>query len=222
MWANHYWPNGKSGDLMNHPKSVSKLQIGQIRRVILKDGSAELVVIGRVNPLSATCDVLLIDSATDAASTRDFNFFPNSECEFAATILPDYAGNIENEEITESLVYGEICSFCVTELFRASEMQVERPSEFPFGHECLYPGALHHSLLGDEWTYRAEIFKKFSLVCNQFIDAESFFAIREFMHVYSRSSSLESLTKSISGNSSLQDLKNSLNSNPYARMLVRG
>lgn len=207
---------------MNQPQQETRLKIGQIRRIILKDGTAELVVIGRVNPISATCEAFLIDSNTDAASTRDFIALPRTEYSFAVSVMADYLGNLESSLISESLLYGELCSFCISELFHNSESPSGAIFTPPFGHDCLFKGENTHSLLSEEWSYRVAAYEKFNEVCNQFIDAETFFAIREFMNFYSNATSINSASRALPQGATLQDLEKSIKTNPYARMLVRG
>ena len=67
---------------MIKPYVQEKLQIGQIRRALFKDGKAALLVIGKVNPISATCEVILLDRTTDAASVRDLVYVPKVSDEF--------------------------------------------------------------------------------------------------------------------------------------------
>lgn len=206
---------------MNTSQKLLGFRIGQIRRAIMNDGSAELVVINKVNPLSATCDVFLLDFTTDAASVRDFITSPTAKDEFAVTIMPDYSGNLENALLVDSPVFGQLCMFCITELTRNGEMHSDQTIAFPYDHECFLRGDGAHLLLSNEWSYRTAIYRKFSEACNQYLDAETFFSIREFMLVYSRGTSLKAVSESLPKGSSLEDLNKSLKSNPYARMLVR-
>lgn len=207
---------------MNQPKQDSRLRIGQIRRVIMKDGTAELVVVGRVNPISATCEAFLIDSNTDAASTRDFISLPEDEHEFAVSVMPDYSGNLESSLISESLVYGQLCSFCVSELFHYSQSPSDAIFTPPFSHDCFFNGENIHSLLSEEWSFRVSTYEKFSEVCNQFIDAEAFSAIKEYKNFYCNATTIKSVAKALPQGATLQDLEESMKTNPYARMLVRG
>lgn len=206
---------------MIKPYVQEKLQIGQIRRALFNDGSAALLVIGKVNPISATCDVFLLDRTTDAASVRDLVYVPRVNDEFTFSLMRDYSGNMDSSTLLQSLVYGQICSFCTSEIVKNSEKNFDNEINFPFNHECFMQGENQHALLSNEWTYRTDRYAKFSEICNQYVDIESFFAVREFMNFYSHTTSINSAISSMPEDVKLSALKESFNSNPYARMLVR-
>ena len=65
-------------------------------------------------------------------------------------------------------------------------------------------------------------FSEFFESCNYFEDYDEFIAREEAFKLYYRNTSLTKLISSKPEEVSLTDIRNSLENNPYARMLVRG
>lgn len=199
------------------------LSIGQIRRIEGVGQDAILIVISRVNAISDTCDVILLDHNIANATSRDFiTNFEKETFKFGYLIMCDYVGNVSSKVLRESLVYGNSCQFCVASIGQTAFNLAPDMYELPFEHDCYQPGEFSLKILSDEWVTRNQLFAEFFESCNQFLDYQEFIAKLEASSFYYKYNSISGLVKSKPEEISLIDIKDSIKSNRYARMLVRG
>jgi hypothetical protein len=207
----------------NRPYLDPHLSIGQIRRIEGVGLDAKLVVISRVNPISDTCEVILLDHNLANATPRDYVAnSENSDFKFGYSIMCDYIGNVSSELLRVSSVYGQACQFCVASIGQASIGLSPANYELAFEHTCFEAGSFTLKILGEEWMTRNLYFSEFFESCNYFEDYDEFIAREEALKLYYRNTSLTKLISSKPEEVSLTDIRNSLENNPYARMLVRG
>jgi len=209
--------------LQTKPYRDPKLSIGQIRRIEGVGQDAILIVISRVNAISDTCDVILLDHNIANATSRDFITNLDKETfKFGYLIMCDYVGNVSSKVLRESFVYGDSCQFCVSSIGQTAFNLAPEKYELPFEHDCYQPGEFALKILSDEWVSRNQHFAEFFESCNQFLDYKEFIAKLEASSFYYKNNSISELVKSKPEDVSLIDLKDSIMNNRYARMLVRG
>ena len=204
------------------PKADQRLKIGQIRRIQTNGLDAKLVVIYRVNTISQTSDVILLDHNLDNATNFDFlSNFDNVSVRFGHVVLKDFKGNFESPELISSLVYAEVCQFCITAIGEEFEKTGCTDQAFPFGHDCYIKGSFELRILSDEWNSRNESYKDFFEACNKYINYDEFISRREAMNLfYAHNSSLD-LRRNLGSETSLLEVRKSMSTNKYAKMLVR-
>ena len=153
------------------PVADQRLKIGQIRRVETDGIDAKLVVIYRVNTISQTSDVILLDHNLDNAT--QFDFLSNAEnpsLRFGHVVLKDFKGNVDSPELVSSLVYAEVCQFCITAMGEEFEKNGYSDQTFPFSHDCYVKGTFELRILSDEWSSRNESYKDFFEACNKYVN----------------------------------------------------
>ena len=208
---------------VRRPHFDQHLSIGQIRRIESVGKDAKLVVISRVNPISDTCDVILLDHNLANATSRDcVSNLEHGNFEFGYMVMCDFVGNLSSNELRESYVFGQACQFCITSIGQASKGQTPVNYKLPFEHDCFQVGSFRLKILGEEWMNRNQHFSEFFESCNLFEDYDEFIAKQEALKLYYRINSIAKLKTSRPEDVSLADIRNSLDKNPYARMLVRG
>lgn len=204
------------------PKADQRLKIGQIRRIQTDGLDAKLVVIYRVNTISQTSDVILLDHNLDNATNFDFiSNFENVSFRFGHVVLKDFKGNVESPELSASLVYAEVCQFCITAIGEEFEKTGENDQVFPFGHDCYIKGSFQLRILSDEWNSRNESYKDFFEACNKYINYDEFISRREAINLFYAHNSTLDLRKNLGSETSLLEVKKSMSTNKYAKMLVR-
>jgi hypothetical protein len=204
------------------PIADQRLKIGQIRRIQTNGLDAKLIVIYRVNPISRTSDVILLDHNLDNAT--QFDFLSNSEnlsLRFGHVILKDFKGNIESPELISSLVYAEVCQFCITAIAQESEKTGDLDQAFPFGHDCYIKGTFELRILSDEWNSRNESYMDFFEACNKYINYDEFISRKEAINLFYEHNSTIDLRRNLDSETSLLEIKKSMSTNKYAKMLVR-
>jgi len=204
------------------PIADQRLKIGQIRRIQTNGLDAKLVVIYRVNPISRTSDVILLDHNLDNAT--QFDFLSNSEnlsLRFGHVILKDFKGNIESPDLISSLVYAEVCQFCITAIAQESEKTGDLDQAFPFGHDCYIKGSFELRILSDEWNSRNESYMDFFEACNKYINYDEFISRKEAINLFCEHNSTMDLRRNLDSETSLLEIRKSLSTNKYAKMLVR-
>ena len=208
---------------VKRPHSDQHLSIGQIRRIETAGLDAKLVVISRVNPISDTCEVILLDHNLANATSRDYvSNLEHPDFEFAYLVMCDYVGNVSSNVLRASYLFGQACQFCIASIGQASIGQTPLSYELAFEHDCFEAGRFTLKILGEEWMNRNQHFTEFFESCNHFEDYDEFIAKQEALNLYYRNSSITKLIMSKPEEVSLTDIRNSLEKNPYAKMLVRG
>ncbi len=204
------------------PKADQRLKIGQIRRIQTDGLDAKLVVIYRVNSISQTSDVILLDHNLDNATNFDFiSNFENVSLRFGHVVLKDFKGNVESPELSSSLVYAEVCQFCITAIGEEVEKTGGTDQVFPFSHDCYIKGSFELRILSDEWNSRNESYKDFFEACNKYINYDEFISRREAINLFYAHNSTLDLRKNLGSETSLLEVKKSMSTNKYAKMLVR-
>lgn len=204
------------------PKADQRLKIGQIRRIQTDGLDAKLVVIYRVNSISQTSDVILLDHNLDNATNFDFiSNFENVSLRFGHVVLKDFKGNVESPELSSSLVYAEVCQFCITAIAEEVEKTGGTDQVFPFSHDCYIKGSFELRILSDEWNSRNESYKDFFEACNKYINYDEFISRREAINLFYAHNSTLDLRKNLGSETSLLEVKKSMSTNKYAKMLVR-
>ena len=204
------------------PKADQSLKIGQIRRIQTDGLDAKLVVIYRVNSISQTSDVILLDHNLDNATNFDFiSNFENVSLRFGHVVLKDFKGNVESPELSSSLVYAEVCQFCITAIGEEVEKTGGTDQVFPFSHDCYIKGSFELRILSDEWNSRNESYKDFFEACNKYINYDEFISRREAINLFYAHNSTLDLRKNLGSETSLLEVKKSMSTNKYAKMLVR-
>ncbi len=204
------------------PKADQRLKIGQIRRIQTDGLDAKLVVIYRVNTISQTSDVILLDHNLDNATNFDFiSNFENVSLRFGHVVLKDFKGNVESPELSSSLVYAEVCQFCITAIGEEVEKTGGTDQVFPFSHDCYIKGSFELRILSDEWNSRNESYKDFFEACNKYINYDEFISRREAINLFYAHNSTLDLRKNLGSETSLLEVKKSMSTNKYAKMLVR-
>ena len=213
----------KRASAFKRPHSDQHLSIGQIRRIESVGLEAKLVVISRVNPISDTCDVILLDHNLANATPRDYvTNLEHSDFEFGYLVMCDFVGNLSSKVLRASYVFGQACQFCIASIGQASIGQTPVSYELAFEHDCFQVGTFRLKILGKEWMNRNQHFSEFFQSCNLFENYDEFIAKQEALKLYYRINSITKLKTSRPEEVSLADIRNSLDKNPYARMLVRG
>ena len=204
------------------PKADQRLKIGQIRRIQTDGLDAKLVVIYRVNSISQTSDVILLDHNLDNATNFDFiSNFENVSLRFGHVVLKDFKGNVESPELSSSLVYAEVCQFCITAIGEEVEKTGGTDQVFPFSHDCYIKGSFELRILSDEWNSRNESYKDFFEACNKYINYDEFISRREAINLFYAHNSTLDLRKNLGSETSLLEVKKSMSTNKSAKMLVR-
>jgi hypothetical protein len=204
------------------PKADQRLKIGQIRRIQTDGLDAKLVVIYRVNSISQTSDVILLDHNLDNATNFDFiSNFENVTLRFGHVVLKDFKGNVESPELSSSLVYAEVCQFCISAIGEEVEKAGGTDQIFPFSHDCYIKGSFELRILSDEWNSRNESYKDFFEACNKYINYDEFISRREAINLFYAHNSTLDLRKNLGSETSLLEVKKSMSTNKYAKMLVR-
>jgi hypothetical protein len=205
-----------------YPRIDPILKIGQIRRIQTNGVDAKLVVIYKVNAISRTCDVILLDHNLDNATKHDFlSNLDELGSRFGHVVLKDFKGNIESAELKNSLVYAEECQFCITAIGEGTDGSLNLGGTFPFDHDCYVEGTFLLRILSDEWLSRNLSYKDFFEACNKYLNYDEFIALRETINFfYSHNSTLD-LRKNITSEINLHEIRNSISQNKYAKMLVR-
>lgn len=204
------------------PKADQRLKIGQIRRIQTNGLDAKLVVIYKVNTISQTSDVILLDHNLDNATNFDFlSNFENLSLRFGHVVLKDFKGNVESDELNSSLVYAEVCQFCITAIGAEFEKTGGTDEAFPFGHDCYIRGSFELRILSDEWNSRNESYKDFFEACNKYVNYDEFIARREAINLFYTHNSTLDLRRNLGSETSLLEVKKSMSTNKYAKMLVR-
>ena len=204
------------------PKADQRLKIGQIRRIQTDGLDAKLVVIYRVNTISQTADVILLDHNLDNATNFDFiSNFENVSLRFGHVVLKDFKGNVESPELISSLVYAEVCQFCITAIGEKFEKTGGTDQVFPFSHDCYTRGSFELRILSDEWNSRNESYKDFFEACNKYINYDEFISRREAINLFYAHNSTLDLRRNLGSETSLLEVRKSMSTNKYAKMLVR-
>ena len=204
------------------PKTDQRLKIGQIRRIATNGLDAKLVVVYRVNSISRTADVILLDHNLDNAT--HFDFLSNSEnlsFRFGHVVLKDFKGNVESPDLISSLVYAEVCQFCIAAIGQEFERTGSSDQGFPFGHDCYIKGSFELRILSDEWNSRNESYKDFFEACNKYINYEEFISRKEAINLFYEHNSTLDLSRNLGSETSLLEVRKSMSTNKYAKMLVR-
>ena len=214
--------NPKTPEMNEFPRFEEVMKIGQIRRLETNGKDAKLVVIYRVNAISATCDVILLDHNIENAIKNDF--VSNTEVHdfrFGHVVMPDFVGNVDLEKLRLSQIYAEVCQFCISsigpEIFGITNEEVT----LPFEHNCYFEGSFKLRILSEEWISRSDSFAEFFESCNLFLSYDEFLARKEAINLYSTNSTLGKILSVSSQKFSVDEIKLSLEKNPYAKMLVR-
>lgn len=204
------------------PLADQRLKIGQIRRIATNGIDAKLVVVYRVNRISQTSDVILLDHNLDNATRFDFlSNFESLSPRFGHVVLKDFKGNVESAELISSLVYAEVCQFCIAAISEEFEQTNRTDQVLPFGHDCYVKGSFELRILSDEWQSRNESYRDFFEACNKYINYDDFISRREAMNLFYEHSSTSDLRRNLSSDTSLIEVKKSMSTNKYAKMLVR-
>ena len=204
------------------PKTDQRLKIGQIRRIQTNGLDAKLVVIYRVNTISQTSDVILLDHNLDNATNFDFiSNFENVSLRFGHVVLKDFKGNVESPELSSSLVYAEVCQFCISAIGEEVEKMGGTDQVFPFSHDCYIKGSFKLRILSDEWNSRNESYKDFFEACNKYINYDEFISLREAKNLFYAHKSTFDLRRNLGAETSLLEVRKSMSTNKYAKMLVR-
>lgn len=204
------------------PKLDENLKIGQIRRLLTNGVDAKLVVIFRVNAISQTADVILLDHNIDNATQFDFVWnYDAKEFRFGHVILKDFKGNIDRSELISSPVYAETCPFCIAAMGKDFHRIESSTEAFPFSHNCYVKGTFIIRILSDEWQTRNKSYEDFYEACNKYFNYEDFIARRETLNLFYSNNSTLILRKNAGPDLSLQEIRKSISTNKYAKMLVR-
>jgi len=197
-----------------------KVLIGQIRTLDISNDENQLIVVAKVNTISQTCEVILLNENIDIATSRDFIDDNNDQKnDFSISIWCDFFGNIDIDKIIKSKVHGNLCQFCVSSIIGVSSSPQLAEYSLPFSHSCFKKGDRELHIFDEIWKFRVEEYDKFFLSCNKYLDYQHFISQKEYMNVYK---SMYSTTVIKNKNSiNLADIQESLRNNSYARMLVR-
>jgi hypothetical protein len=197
-----------------------KVLIGQIRTLDISNDENQLIVVAKVNTISQTCEVILLNENIDIATSRDFIDDNNDQKnDFSISIWCDFFGNIDIDKIIKSKVHGNLCQFCVSSIIGVSSLPQLAEYSLPFSHSCFKKGGRELHIFDEIWKFRVEEYDKFFLSCNKYLDYQHFISQKEYMNVYK---SMYSTTVIKNKNSiDLADIQESLRNNSYARMLVR-
>jgi len=197
-----------------------KVLIGQIRTLDISNDENQLIVVAKVNTISQTCEVILLNENIDIATSRDFIDDNNDQKnDFSISIWCDFFGNIDIDKIIKSKVHGNLCQFCVSSIIGVSSSPQLAEYSLPFSHSCFKKGDRELHIFDEIWKFRVEEYDKFFLSCNKYLDYQHFISQKEYMNVYK---SMYSTTVIKNKNSiDLADIQESLRNNSYARMLVR-
>lgn len=204
------------------PRFEEVMKIGQIRRLETNGNDAKLVVIYRVNTISATCDVILLDHNIENAIKNDFvSNMEDHEFRFGHVVMPDFVGNVDLEKLRLSQVYAEVCQFCITSIGPKIFGIPNEELALPFEHNCYFSGNFKLRVLSDEWISRSNSFADFFESCNVFLSYDEFLARKEAINLYSTKNTLKQILAESSQQYSATEIKKSIEKNPYAKMLVR-
>jgi hypothetical protein len=197
-----------------------KVLIGQIRTLDISNDENQLIVVAKVNTISQTCEVILLNENIDIATSRDFIDDNNDrKNDFSISIWCDFFGNIDIDKIIKSKVHGNLCQFCISSIIGVSSSPQLAEYSLPFSHSCFKKGDRELHIFDAIWKFRVEEYDKFFLSCNKYLDYQHFISQKEYMNVYK---SMYSTTVIKNKNSiDLADIQESLRNNSYARMLVR-
>jgi len=201
-------------------KQNEKVLIGQIRTLDISNDENQLIVVAKVNTISQTCEVILLNENIDIATSRDFIDDNNDQKnDFSISIWCDFFGNIDIDKIIKSKVHGNLCQFCVSSIIGVSSSPQLAEYSLPFSHSCFKKGDRELHIFDEIWKFRVEEYDKFFSSCNKYLDYQHFISQKEYMNVYK---SMYSTTVIKNKNSiDLADIQESLRNNSYARMLVR-
>ena len=201
-------------------KQNERVLIGQIRILDISNDENQLVVVAKVNTISQTCEVILLNENIDIATYRDFiDNNNNQKNDFSVSIWCDFFGNINIDKIIKSKVYGNLCQFCLSSIIETSSLPQLAEHSLPFSHSCFRKGDRELHIFDEIWKFRVEEYDKFFLSCNKYLDYQHFISKKEYVNVYK---SMYSTTVIKNKNSiDLVDIQESLRNNTYARMLVR-
>lgn len=204
------------------PRINEGMKIGQIRRLETNGKDAKLVVIYRVNAISATCDVILLDHNIDNAIKNDYvSNIEDHNFRFGHVVMPDFVGNVDLEILKASQVYAEVCQFCISSIGPKIFGTVNDQITLPFEHNCYLKGDFKLRILSEEWIARSNSFAEFFESCNLFLSYDEFLAKKEAVNLYYANNSLEKILTESSQQYSFEEIKHSIEKNPYAKMLVR-
>lgn len=204
------------------PRLDERLKIGQIRRLLTNGIDAKLVVIYRVNAISETADVILLDHNIDNATQFDYVLnLEENQFRFGHVVLKDFKGNVERSDLISSLVYGETCQFCISSMAESSYGIGESTETFSFSHNCYLKGSFILRILSEEWQSRNKSFEDFYEACNKYFDYDDFIARRETINLFYQNNTSLNLRKNMTPEISLQEVRKSISTNKYAKMLVR-
>jgi len=196
-----------------------KVLIGQIRTLDILNDENQLIVVAKVNTISQTCEVILLNENIDIATSRDFIDNNDQKNDFSISIWCDFFGNIDIDKIIKSKVHGNLCQFCVSSIIEVSSAPQPAEYSLPFSHSCFKKGDRELHIFDEIWKFRVEEYDKFFSSCNKYLDYQHFISQKEYMNVYK---SMYSTTVIKNKNSiDLADIQESLRNNSYARMLVR-
>ena len=204
------------------PKLDESLKIGQIRRLQTNGMDAKLVVIYRVNAISQTANVILLDHNIDNATQFDYLWnFEEKEFRFGHVVLKDFKGNVDRSELISSPVYAETCQFCITAMGEGSYRIESSKESLPFSHNCYVKGTFTLRILSEEWQTRNKSYEDFYEACNKYFNYDDFIARRETINLFYSNNSTLSLRRNSGPDVSLQEVRKSISTNKYAKMLVR-
>jgi hypothetical protein len=208
------------------PYKSKSLEVGQVRLVVHQDIlniPAKLAVVAEVNPLSKTCNVILLDSDVNIATDHDLVHLPNkSKCDLGLAIWCDFVGNVDYKQLIDHDVLGTLCETCTTEIYLQTTQRNTPNLNLTHKSNCLMSGSYEVRYLDPVSNYRTREFGDFHEICNKFDDYNLFIAKMEMQNFFQENSTCSKIVTNKPDAVTAKALIEAIGTNRYAKYLVRG
>lgn len=207
------------------PWKSNSIEVGQVRLMVHQDIlniPAQLAVVAEVNPLSKTCNVILLNSDVNIATDHDMVHMPNKDkCDIGLVLWCDFVGNIDYKQIIDNDVLGTLCQTCISEIYSQTTQRNNSDLELTHESNCLMRGQYKVRYLDPVSNHRAVEFACFQEICNKFDNYSIFISKMEMQNFFIENNTYIKISKNKPDAVSAKALIESIENNRYAKYLVR-
>jgi len=208
------------------PYKSESIEVGQVRLLVHQDIlniPAQLAVVAEVNhPLSKTCNVILLNSDVNIATDHDLVHLPNKDkCDIGLAIWCDFVGNVDYKQLIDNDVLGTLCKTCISEIYSQTTQRNTPDLNLTHKSNCLMEGQYEVRYLEPVSNYRTREFANFQEICNKFDDYSLFIAKMETKNFFKENTTVSKIVKNKPDTVTVKALIESIETNRYAKYLVR-
>jgi len=208
------------------PYKSKSIEVGQVRLIVHQDIlniPAQLAVVAEVNhPLSKTCNVILLNSDVNIATDHDLVHLPNKDkCDIGLAIWCDFVGNVDFKQLIDNDVLGTLCTTCISEIYSQTTQRNTLDLTLTHKSNCLKRSYYEVRYLDPVSNYRVSEFAGFQEICNKFDNYSLFIAKMEMQNFFLENSTYSKIVTNKPDAVTTKALIESIETNRYAKYLVR-